>query len=292
MDYLIKEDTLKGIADAIRSPYNADFQERPIDAGDMPEEVAQAFEVVKSNAYAEVEPINAELEQTIYGTDTGGKSYWDLFWDTYQKNGNRTDYRKAFGSLGWTKETFKPKYDIRPKSAESMFINFNFEDVHFDLAEHLEKLGVVLDLSGAGLGYSFFQAMITHLPEISTVSAQKLTQEFYWSTVNTIDKLILKSDGSQTFDGVFIGCTNLKNLTIEGVIGKSGLDLHWSPLSRASIESVISALTPWYGGYSITLSLSAVNKAFETGEGAKDGSTSAEWLNLISGNPGWTINLA
>ena len=290
MDYLIKEDTLKGIADAIRSPYNADFQERPIDAGDMPEEVAKAFEVVKSNAYAEVEPINVELEQTLYGTDTGGKSYYDLFWDSYQ-NSNRTDYRKAFGNEGWTKETFNPKYDIRPTNSEQLFINFNFASDKFDLAEHLEKLGVVLDLSGSKLGYSFFQAMVTHLPEISTVSAPKLEWEFYWSSVETIDKLILKSDGSQTFNTVFQSCNHLKNLTIEGVIGQNGFDIHWSPLSRASIESIINALSQTTSGLSITLPLSAVNKAFETKEGYDDGSVSDQWLNLIASRPNWTINL-
>jgi hypothetical protein len=36
------------------------------------------YEAGKAEVYAEIEPINAQLENTLNGTDTGGKSFYDL----------------------------------------------------------------------------------------------------------------------------------------------------------------------------------------------------------------------
>lgn len=59
--------------------------------------------------------------------------------------------------------------------------------------------------------------------------------------ITTIDKVILKNDGSQK-PNVFKYMYNLKNLTIEGVIGQNGLNIQWSPLSHDSLMSIINAL--------------------------------------------------
>ena len=42
--------------------------------------------------------------------EKGVSDEYDRFWDAYQDNGNRTDYRMAFCSTSWTEENFKPKY--------------------------------------------------------------------------------------------------------------------------------------------------------------------------------------
>jgi hypothetical protein len=83
----------------------------------------------------------------------------------------------------------------------------------------------------------------------------------------------------------------LENIRVRGRIVKS-TNFQWSTkLSKDSIISIINALSTTTSGLSITLSKVAVNKAFETSEGANDGSTSAEWLNLIATRPNVSFNL-
>ena len=70
------------------------------------------------------------------------------------------------------------------------------------------------------------------------------------------------------------------------------LDLQYSTkLSRTSIENLINGSSPITSDKTITLSLTAVNKAFETSEGANDGETSTEWLTLKDTKPNWTFVL-
>lgn len=226
------------------------------------------------------------------GEAQGGQVEYDRFWNAYQDNGNRTNYRRAFGGGGWNDETFKPKYDIRPVNASDMFSENNIEN----LVEILEKQGVVLDFSNTtNFSYTFSSARIKHLGVIDTRSSNDVGSICsYVPYLVTIDKLILREDGSQSVTANTINaCSQLVNLTIEGTIGKSGITLGQSTkLSKASITSVLNALSTTSTGQSVTLSKTAVNKAFETSVEADNGSTSAEWLALVATRTNWTISLA
>jgi hypothetical protein len=102
-----------------------------------------------------------------------------------------------------------------------MFYNTSTAGSDFDLAARLESLGVVLDTSKsttfAWMFYSSYK--ITRIPTIDTTSAKSLSQTFYGTKAHTIDKIILKEDGSQTFTETLRLASNLVNLTIEGTIG-------------------------------------------------------------------------
>lgn len=88
------------------------------------------------------------------------------------------------------------------------------------------------------------------------------------------------------------GCPKLKTIRFAGLlqqnlyIGKSCMEL-----SKESFNSLISCLSDAVTGKTLTLPLAAVNTAFETSEGAADGSTSAEWLALVAEHSNWTISL-
>ena len=85
----------------------------------------------------------------------------------------------------------------------------------------------------------------------------------------------------------------LENVTMEGQITKSGLNMKsCTKLSKASIENIIGCLSTDSTGQSITLSQTAVKKAFETSAGANDGNTSTEWTTLANSRSNWTISLA
>lgn len=62
-------------------------------------------------------------------------------------------------------------------------------------------------------------------------------------------------------------------------------------LSKDSIRSLLPCLSGTVSGKTLTLSLQAVDTAFETSEGAADGSSSAEWTALVDSKPNWTISL-
>ena len=211
--------------------------------------------------------------------------YWNTFWDAFQNYGNRANYWVAFAF--WPKEAFKPKYDIRPTSASTaqMFSSSTIDN----LKQILIDCGVVLDMSKTmSMTETFAYAPnLTHIPTIDTTNVSSFSYLFCNdAALIEIEKLILKSDGSQTIGtGNFARCYNLVTLIVEGTIGSNGLDLQWSTkLSKVSITSIINALSTTTSGLSITLSKTAVESAFGS-------TTSAEWKSLIATKSNWTISL-
>ena len=188
----------------------------------------------------------AENEQKVY--EAGKKAEHDAFWDGYQNYGNRKDYAYAFynGDYGehrqWNNITFKPKYDLIPTVADRMF--YNMEGVA-DLGEHLDKLGVKLDLSNCTrISLAFAKGDFIKLPTIDcamashTYGIQNMCSAC--SKLETIEKWIMSSRVASA-SSCFANCTKLKNLTVEGTIATS-ISFSASPLSISSIKSVIKHL--------------------------------------------------
>lgn len=276
------------------STYNTDTKSRIITFAE-PITVSEAF----YNAFSTITDISTDIyiEGENKGIEQGKKAQYDEFWDSYQENGKRKSYAFAFSGIGWTAEIFKPKYDIRPiTSCRYMFATIT-RMRGIDIEQTFKDSGITFDTSGVketdGFDYFVQYSSPSVLPVISTIGTSQLRYCFnHPSELITIRKLILKDDGSQTFRNVFDGCTKLENLEIEGTIGKNGLNLQWSTkLSKASWVSIVSHYSTTTSGLSMTGSLDSVNSAFETSEGANDGSTSAEWLNLMATKPNVSFNL-
>ena len=99
-------------------------------------------------------------------------------------------------------------------------------------------------------------------------------------------------DADTIFNHAFDYCSGLIYLRVQGVIGQSGFDVKRSTkLSKESHISIVNAFSTT-ATISATFSKVAVDKAFETSEGANDGSTSPEWLALVATRPNVTIALA
>lgn len=123
---------------------------------------------------------------------------------------------------------------------------------------------------------------------------------------------------------MFKACTSLKNVRLKGTVyidtskGNNGTILSLKDSANLSKDSILGDETTetsiedynvislngkkYYGGivaalsttatnHTLELSLAAVNKAFETVEGANNGSTSDEWLALRALRSNWTITL-
>lgn len=160
----------------------------------------------------------------------------------------------------------------------------------------IKDLEILFDLSKITSAHSLFAnaEKITRLPEINLVLCGAASSSIFTNckALVTIDKLIVAANNA-SMSGWFSSCAALQNMTIVGTIGTTGLNLRWSTkLSKASITSVITALSATTSGLTVTLSNAAVNNAYETSEGAADGSVSAEWAELIATKTNWTITLA
>ncbi len=219
-----------------------------------------------------------ENEQKVY--DAGKKSQYDEFWDDYQQNGTLTSYVYAFAGKGWTKENFRPKYDIKPINARLMF-NYGGNNCLIDMVALSEELGIVFDFSNTTYFYQCFCGnFFDRLGVIDTTSSASLDGMFIEFQGTTIDKLIIRSNGTTTITSSFQSATNLKNITIEGVVGKD-FNIQYSPLSKKSIENVVSVLSDATSSLTLTLSKRAVENAF----------SDEEWETLVATKPNWTISL-
>lgn len=218
------------------------------------------------------------------------------FWDKYQDNGNRTDYLRAFGGIGWNDETFKPKHSIRPVNSTNMFSDCRITN----LKKLMEDRGLELDFSGITynrVSQVFSDSKITDLGIIDVSSCASIGYLFYRaSNLVNIEKLILSSDGKTTFAGnEFTSCSALKEIRVEGVIGKTGFNTSSAKsLSKASIESIINALSTTTSGLTVTLSKAAVDRISTEEEYG-----SYVWWYTLAGDgttdgirPNWTISLA
>ena len=207
------------------------------------------------------------------GVEVGKRQAYDAFWDTYQQNGTRVHYAGAYSGVGWTGELFKPKYDMKPQSAEWMFC---YSRIPGDLDEILEQQGVTLDFSECrNFSYAFYDCRFT---AIGTVDCSKATTSmpylFGARTIVTVRNFIPPNfEMSYNHFG-----SGLKNLTVGGTITKSA-NFRESPLSRESIESVMAALSDTVTGQTATFNKAAAEAAF----------TTEEWETLVATKPNWTI---
>lgn len=224
----------------------------------------------------------------------GIKSEYDAFWDKGQAYGTTTDYQNAFSGILWNNFSFKPKYNLNPTTSYMMFRN---SLITGDLVYILKSLGVELNFSNcSNFQYTFNNTLFTRIGVIDTRKSTGLYNTFQFNnTIKIIDEIILKDDGSQVLSNVFIMCKALESIKVSGTIGKS-ISFDSSPLNKASMESIVNALFKSATGQTLTLKKSAVDAAFETSEGANDGSTSTEWIDLITPysnqyNGNWTISL-
>ena len=212
----------------------------------------------------------AQLKQDFDKVYEAGKQAGEgAIWSGLQNNGIRKNYSRAFFTVSKLDDWFYPKYDFNiSASAAEMFRGATCSG-DFDMAKRLEECGVTMDFTGCNnlqLAFAYFP--VKRLPEINVTG------------------ITTASGITQTF----AGCYKLEHLTLAGTLSVNSLTLSdCTKLSKASITSVINALSPTTSGLSVTLSETAVNNAFANGDTL--GMDSAEWGELIETKSNWTINL-
>ena len=224
----------------------------------------------------------AERVPILY--EEGRMNEYDAFWDVFQDYGNRRNYVTGFAGIGWTTETFKPKYDIVPTgSSNTMFqssaINGNLKDI-------LNGLGRTLDLSNVTrFQYGFSSTKFTGLGVIDLSKADGRTTYVFYdsSSLVSIEKLIVSANNA-TFANWFDGCTALTDIAVEGTIAN---DIDFSPCKQLSFMSLSSIV----GSLSGTVEKRIVfpTTARETYDNA---TISGSWDNLRAKYMNWTFDYA
>lgn len=218
------------------------------------------------------------------GKEEGRKKQYDEFWDNFQDRGKRQDYSYAFG-LGWYNENFKPKYKMTPSTLTAAFDNMKCTDYDF------RKSGVNIDYTVCSSFQSAFRDFkgLTAIVINYTGYASNFDQCFYGCTGLEYLKIDVHA-GLNFYNNAFYNCTALTDLTVTGIIGKT-INLKWSPLNKASIKSVINALSKTTSGIALTLKKTAVNDAF--GIDIDDETTypvGSEYYELRHSKDNWTIS--
>lgn len=246
-----QQDRFKEIADKIREKTGIEDKIRPEDFADM---------------------IN-----TVYnaGMEKERRENWNKHITAL--NGGAFTY--GFAGKGWNDETFTPFTDIIMPSGRNAGNVFAYSGVT-DLKGILESYGTKLKCENALITSGFFQySLVTRVPEIVLERATTISGMFGNATnLVSVDKLTFPENCVLT--NAFQNCTSLTEIRFGGKISGS-LDMHWSPLSKESIENIVSALSDTVSGFSVTFGEEHINSLY----------TDAEWEELVALKTNWTFAL-
>lgn len=212
------EQKLKDVSDNVEKVYQAGIEKGKAEGGDTTEAYNQGVQAEKerfAKAY------------TGYNEAAG--------------EATRTDYQYAYSYGGWTNDTFYLPFEIKPKTAQNMFLN-----------THIKKIENV-NFSGCEAFTNCFQNSLVE--ELCVIDSGANSAGYTFTGVfngcknlHTIEKWIPpKSNANYAYP--FLNCTKLKNITIGGEIKKSISFGESSLLSTGaegettnSVQSIINAL--------------------------------------------------
>jgi hypothetical protein len=278
-------------------------------ANATPSTIAEKLTLIAENQQKVFDAGYTEGETAGYGNGyevgviDGKQAEYDAFWDAFQNYGNRIDYATAFGGVGWTQEMLENiKYPItfiaeaHPHQCytKSIFYYLNYAGkTPIDMTNVLSKF----DFSNCQrVTQTFANAYVTNVT-LDLSNCDKLDRLFVCSDAGgkTCENVTLKvSEKCRNYMQAFYYCSGLTELRfMEGSVIAANIEFAQSKnLTRASIESIVNALSTTTSGLTATFSKVAVDKAFETSEGANDGSTTGEWLPYTAtARPNWNFSL-
>lgn len=241
----------------------------------------------------------AENEQRVYeaGVENGKTAEWNEMWDGLQSYGARTQYQQfcSFSIFIVDKDTtprwdFRPKYDIKPQSAQGMFRGLNSTSTggimysnltNTDLTQWLEDLGVTLDTSNCvDAGTMFYNCLgIRRVPFLDLSKATSMANFLAYSTIKIIDGIKSSENTAWVSTTFAAGHNTLDHCIFSGVIAKS-LNLSKTNLDHESLLSVLNTLKDLTGtGTTLTLTLGATLQAKLT-----------DTEKAIATQKGWTLS--
>lgn len=252
------------------------------------------------------------------GYKTGETAEYNSFWDNAFQNGKREYFAYAFGSI-FNDDNFKPNRKIIPKSKAACSICEHYKNGACNI------YGAVATATTEAVAEGIFQSSsITKLSEdiidwqcvpkmTAAFSSSKITQITGINAKNCITMLrlfkwcsLLKKaefvNYSQVINWIeaFYNCRNLEHVRFFTDYDENGkrtesirASIDFGDCSKLTFDSIINIMEALSDDVSrtVTLSLAAVNKAFESDVGANDGSTTYDWLNVSTKKTNWKVVL-
>lgn len=176
------------------------------------------------------------------GYEAGKKEEYDRFWDAYQENGNRIDYRYAFAGCGWNDVTFDPKYPISVTGAYGNYMFQNFAS--YDAYKKMTITQDVVDFSGATSADYAFSNTYADVIDVDLGNCTNLTQTFA-SAGGAISPTIIVKLSPATVSYPFYRNVFLENLSFKAgsKIMCNGFSFEWSTkLTHDSLLNIIDVL--------------------------------------------------
>jgi hypothetical protein len=144
---------------------------------------------------------------------------------------------------------------------------------------------------------TFLNSDVTRLKRVDMRSCQS-SGNGAGSTFNSCKSLMEISEFYPPINAnlsyTFASCNSIEILNVCSELSSS-LDVRWGKkLSRASIDSIFNHLKSGVNGLTITFSRAAINKAYETSEGANNGVNNSQWCDDAVGLAeynGWSVVL-
>ena len=203
---------------------------------------------------------DGEITVDYYGS-YGMNKEWNQFWDEFQQNGRKTDYKFAFYGANWNDAIFKPKYDMFATDLTQCFYTTKITS----LSDRLKEQGVRFDTSACkNLNYAFAHSALTVLPKIDMSACTTSDSMCVGCYYLTRCEGIVSTEITKFYTSTFQNCSALEHIIFEGTIA-SDINLQWSKkLSRASILSLLSCLIATVTGKVVTLPSKCIDTATDT----------------------------
>ncbi len=211
--------------------------------------IKNKLHIYNANNLTLTEAVQATLDCYDSRYEVGKEDERESFWDVFQNYGELSNYYYAFSNTKWNNSNYNPLYDIRVSN-------------------------------GTTTGRYIFSASAVTDTKVS-IYANDNNAAYCFADSELVTIRLFHVKETTTLSNTFAGCDKLVNVTMGGTIGQ---DISLSPcikLSKASIESVINALSATATGKTATFSKTAKEAAF----------TADEWETLIATKPNWTISL-
>ena len=275
-----EEANIEAIADTIREKTGT---EKTYKTKDMAEGVGEVFEA-------------------------GKRAEYDMFWDAVTHNWTRTDYRWG---LRWKCQYIRPPRKIIPTGSQGICYMFcdnpdllKIEKAYFDFS----KKSIPNQTAGYYGNQRVF-ANCRNLVEIEDIGMQAAYYDGTFYDCLNLEKIeIIRSQEDTLYNNEAFGyCSKLKDLVVEGVIG-TNFNIRYSPLSIASLKSIIKHLNHYYGTadefkYTLTVKASAWEALEAAGFTDEDyqwvidnwnspPASYDSWETLMGGWLGWNLVLA
>lgn len=194
----IQQDNFKAIADKIREKTGTTELIKPLDFASKIDDV-----------YAAGQNSGGGGGSYDQGFADGKQAKQDAFWNSFQKNGTRTDYSYAF--MYWSDDIYNPKYPIEGSINQC-------------------------------LAYSTITDTLVDMRVIYTKTTVCATIFQNCRQLKTI-RYIEFSPYADLRNTIFQNCDALETLKVGGTINSNNFDVHWSTrLSHDSLMSIIDAL--------------------------------------------------